>query len=119
MADGGFALVCTVVPTVGKRVFLRAVSTIPTVMHGMTPSAATVKKAAFGHSKSPPLAVQKQLLIEGPPESPSSSLPKRRELLLAVFDVVAWCSFPLGKAGMGLAAARVILIIMQGITPMG
>ena len=115
----GFAWVCLSVTPVRKRVFLRVVTTIPTVMHGMTPSAATVKKAAFGHSKSPPLAVQKQLLIEGPPESPSSSLPKRRELLLAVFDVVAWCSFPLGKAGMGLAAARVILIIMQGITPMG
>ena len=106
------------VPTVGKRVFLRAVSTIPTVMHRMTPSPATVKKAAYGRSKSPPLAVQKQLLIEGPPESPSSSLPKRRELLPAVFDVVAWCSFPLGKAGMGLAATLVILFIMQGITPM-
>ena len=101
-ADDGFALVWMSMPTVGKRVFLRAVSTIPTVMHRMTPSPATVKKAAYGRSKSPPLAVQKQLLIEGPPESPSSSLPKRRELLPAVFDVVAWCSFPLGKAGMGL-----------------
>ena len=76
MADGGFALVCTVVPTVGKRVFLRAVSTIPTVMHGMTPSAATVKKAAYGRSKSPAFAGTKK-------------------------------------------ATRVILIIMQGITPMG
>ena len=59
----GFALVWQVVPTVGKRVFLCVVSAIPTVMHGMTTAAATVKKAAFGRSKSPPLAVKKQLLI--------------------------------------------------------
>ena len=75
-ADGGFALVWTVVPTVGKRVFLLAVSTIPTVMRCMTPSAATVKKAAFGRSKSPAFAGTK-------------------------------------------TATHVILIIMQGITPMG
>ena len=74
--DGGFALVWLAVPTVGKRFFLRVVSTIPTVMRGMTPSSATVKKAAYGRSKSPAFAGTK-------------------------------------------TAARVILIIMQGITPMG
>ena len=63
MADGGFALAWLVVPPVEKRVFLRVVSTIPTIMRCMTPSAATVKKVAFGRSKSPPLAVKKQLLI--------------------------------------------------------
>ena len=68
VAAVGFALVWQVVPTVGKRVFLRVVSAIPTVMHGMTTSAATVKKAAFGRSKSPALAVKKQLLIEAPPQ---------------------------------------------------
>ena len=56
VADSGFALVWMVAPTAGKRVFLRVVSTIPTVMHGMTPSAATVKKAAYGRSKSPAFA---------------------------------------------------------------
>ena len=56
VVDGGFALVCTVAPIVGKRVFLRVVSTIPTVMRCMTPSATTVKKAAFGRSKSPAFA---------------------------------------------------------------
>ena len=56
VVDGGFALAWTVAPTVGKRVFLRAVSTIPTVMHRMTPSAATVKKAAYGRSKTPAFA---------------------------------------------------------------
>ena len=60
VADGGFAFAWMVVPTVGKRVFLRAVSTIPTVMHRMTPSAATVKKAAFGRSKSPAFAGTKK-----------------------------------------------------------
>ena len=47
VVDGGFALAWTVVPTVGKRVFLRAVSTIPTVMRCMTPSTATVKKSGL------------------------------------------------------------------------
>ena len=101
MADGGFALACTAVPTVGKRVFLRDVSTIPTVMHRMTLSAATVKKAAYGRSKSPPLAVQKQLVIGGPspnpPESPSPSLPKGREHNPTEFKAV-WAAFlPLGE----------------------
>ena len=59
----GFALAWMAVPPVGKRVFLCVVSTIPTVMHGMTTAAATVKKAAFGRSKSPPSAVKKQQLI--------------------------------------------------------
>ena len=59
----GFALAWMAVPTVGKRVFLLAVSTIPTVMPCMTTAAATVKKAAIGRKKSPPLAVKKQLLI--------------------------------------------------------
>ena len=47
VVDGGFALAWTVAPTVGKRVFLRVVSTIPTVMRCMTPSAATVKKSGL------------------------------------------------------------------------
>ena len=56
VADGGFALAWMVVPSVGKSVFLRAVSTIPTVMLCMTPSTATVQKAASGRSKSPAFA---------------------------------------------------------------
>ena len=75
VADGGFALAWMAMPTVGKRVFLLVASIIPTVMRCMTPSAATVKKAASGRSKSPAFAGTK-------------------------------------------TAARVILIIMQGITPM-
>ena len=65
----GFALAWMVVPTVGKRVFLLAVSAIPTVMRGMMTAAATVKKAALGRKKSPPLAVKKQLLIGSPSQT--------------------------------------------------
>ena len=60
---GGFALVELVVTPVGKRVFLLIDPTITTVMHDMTPAATTVKKAALGRSKSPPLAVKKHLLV--------------------------------------------------------
>ena len=57
MADVvGFAFLWLSVTPVGKRVFLRVVSTIPTVMRCMTPSATTVKKAASGRSKSPAFA---------------------------------------------------------------
>ena len=59
MVAVGFALVCTVAPIVGKRVSLCVVSAIPTIIRCMTTAAATVKKAAFGCSKSPPLAVKK------------------------------------------------------------
>ena len=44
-AAGGFALVELVAPPVGKRVFLLIVTTITTVMRGMTPAATTVKKS--------------------------------------------------------------------------
>ena len=75
----GFALVWTVVPTVGKRVFLRVVATTPNAMLCMTTTAATVQKAAVGRKKRPPLAVKKQLIV-----SPSLTLPKGREFILAV-----------------------------------
>ena len=79
---GGFALVALVVTPVGKRVFLLIVTTITTVMHDMTPAATTVKKAALGRSKSPPLAVKKHSI-----ESPSLAIPIGREFLLSVFGV--------------------------------
>ena len=55
----GFAFLVTVVTPCGKRVFLLVVATIPNAMRCMATTAATVKKAAFGRSKSPPLAVKK------------------------------------------------------------
>ena len=61
VADGGFAFAWMVVPTVGKRVFLPAVSTISTVMRCMTPSTATVQKAASG--RSPDFVTQKTLIL--------------------------------------------------------
>ena len=82
-ADGGFALVWMVAPTVGKRVFLRVVSSIPTVMRGMTPSSTTVKKAAYGRSKSPALAGSKTAANRSPSpnplKDPPHALPKERE----------------------------------------
>ena len=95
----GFARVCLSVTPVRKRVFLLIVPTIPTVMHGMTTAATTVKKAALGRSKSPPLAVQKQQLVDDPPNSP-----KGWDFILAVFVevVVALISLGEGSAGVSL-----------------
>ena len=61
MADVvGFAFLGLAVTPFGKRVFLLIVATNPNAMLCMTTTAATVQKAAFGRSKSPPLAVKKQ-----------------------------------------------------------
>ena len=75
----GFAFLGVAVASVGKQVFLLVVATIPNAMRCMATTAATVKKAAFGRSKSPPLAVKKQLIV-----SPSLTLPKGREFILVV-----------------------------------
>ena len=75
----GFACLGLAVTPVGKQVFLPAVATIPNAMLCMTTTAATVQKAAGGRKKSPPLAVKKQLIV-----SPSLTLPKGREFILAV-----------------------------------
>ena len=78
---------------VGKRVFLLAVTTNTTVMRGMTPAATTVKKAAVGRSKSPPLAVKKHSI-----ESTSLTLPNGWEFQLAVFGEIA-VFFPIHHLG--------------------
>ena len=75
----GFAFLGKAVTPVGKLVFLLVVATIPNAMLCMTTTAATVQKTAFGRKKSPPLAVKKQLIV-----SPSLTLPKGREFILAV-----------------------------------
>ena len=95
----GFAWVCLSVTPVGKRAFLLIVPIIPTVMHGMTTAATMVKKAALGRSKSPPLAVQKQQLVDEPPNSPTG-----RDFILAAFVevVVALISLGEGSAGVSL-----------------
>ena len=64
----------------GKRVFLIVVAAIPNAMLGITTTAGMVQKAASGRKKRPPLAVKKQLI-----RSPSLTLPKGREFILAVF----------------------------------
>ena len=75
----GFAFLWLSVTPVGKRVFLRVIAATPNAMLRMTTTAGMVQKAAFGRSKSPPLAVKKQLIV-----SPSLTLPKGREFILAV-----------------------------------
>ena len=75
----GFAFLGKAVTPVGKRVFLFVVAVTPNAMLCMTTTAATVQKAAGGRKKSPPLAVKKQLIV-----SPSLTLPKGREFILAV-----------------------------------
>ena len=59
----GFAFLVTVATPVGKQVFLLVITTIPNAMRRMATTAGMVKKAAVGRSKSPPLAVKKQLLV--------------------------------------------------------
>ena len=93
----GFALVELVATPVGKRVFLLIVTTNTTVMHGMTPAATTVKKAALGRSKSPPLAVKKQQLVDDPPNSP-----KGRDFILAAFVEVVVALISLGEGSAGV-----------------
>ena len=56
----GFAFLWLSVTPVGKLVFLFVVATIPNAMLCMTTTSVMVQKAAFGRSKSPPLAVKKQ-----------------------------------------------------------
>ena len=91
-----FAFLWLSVTAVGKQVFLLVVAAIPNAMLCMTTTSVMVQKAAFGRSKSPPLAVKKQLIV-----SPSLTLPKGREFVLVVFEEVVVHTFPLGKAGMG------------------
>ena len=80
MADVvGFAFWGLAVTPVGKQVFLLVVATIPNTMLRMTTTAPTVQKAAGGRKKRPPLAVKKQEI-----ESPSLTLPKGREFILAM-----------------------------------
>ena len=76
----GFAFLWLSVTPVGKRVFLLVVATIPNALLCMPTTAGMVQKAAVGRKKSPPLAVKKQLI-----RSPSLTLPKGREFILAVF----------------------------------
>ena len=108
----GFAFLWLTVTPVGKLVFLIVVAAIPNAMLRMTTTAGMVQKAAGGRSKSPPLAVKKQLIV-----SPSLTLPKGREFILAVLygvmialrslkKIGIWTSFglfsfPVGKVRMG------------------
>ena len=102
----GFAWVALVATPVGKRVFLLIVPTIPTVMHGMTTAATTVKKTALGRSKSPPLAVQKQQLVDDPPNSP-----KGWDFILAAFVEVVVTLISLGEGSAGVSLGWLVTYV--------
>ena len=89
---GGFALAVQSPMPIGKQVFLLGIGTITTVMLCMTPAVTTVKKTAVGGKKSPAGAGTKTAACG----SPSPALPKGREPILAVFEVVGWYALPLG-----------------------
>ena len=59
----GFAFLWLSVTPVGKLVFLLVVAATPNAMLRMTTTAGMVQKAAGGRSRSPPLAVKKQLIV--------------------------------------------------------
>ena len=61
----GFASVGLEPMSVGKRVFLLAIVTIPTVMRRMTTASPTVQKAACGRKKSPAVAGKKTAACGG------------------------------------------------------
>ena len=61
----GFASVGVEPMSVGKRVFLLAIVTIPTVMRRMTTASPTVQKAACGRKKSPAVAGKKTAACGG------------------------------------------------------
>ena len=84
----GLAFLWLSVTPVGKLVFLLVVAAIPNAMLCMTATAATVQKAAFGRSKSPPLAVKKQQLV-----GPSPALTMGWKFILVVFKEVMIRSF--------------------------
>ena len=75
----GFAFLWLSVTPAGKLVFLLVVAATTNAMLCMTTTAGMVQKAAVGRKKRPPLAVKKQLIV-----SPSLTLPKGREFILAV-----------------------------------
>ena len=91
----GFAFLWLSVTAVGKRVFLLVVAAIPNAMLCMTTTAGMVQKAAFGRSKSPPLAVKKQLIV-----GPSPALTNGWKSIPVVFEEVMVTLFFLKKAGM-------------------
>ena len=67
----GFAFLGLMVTPIRKQVFLLVI--ITNVMHCMMTAAITVQKAATGRSKSPPLAVKKQLLVVPLSNSPQGA----------------------------------------------
>ena len=65
-ASEGSAFVAITQPAAGKHVFLRATSSITTVMLSMTSEDAKEQKAAYGRKKSPAYAGKKTITMERP-----------------------------------------------------
>ena len=89
----GFAFLWLSVTAVGKRVFLLVVAAIPNAMLCMTTTAGMDQKAAGGRSKSPPLAVKKQLIV-----GPSLTLPQGVEIHSRCVLGGCGAHLPLGRA---------------------
>ena len=83
----GFALLGLMLTPVRKQVFLLVITVITNVMHRMTTTVFTVQKAAADRSKSPPLAVKKQLLVESFSNSPQGA------------RMLTWCGSHSGCVG--------------------
>ena len=94
----GFALAWMAVPTVGKRVFLLAVSAIPTVMPCMTTAAATVKKRPLAVKKIRRWRYKNSCLLKAYPQ-PS---PKGYSSFLLCLRWLCGTLSPWGRPGWGL-----------------
>ena len=102
----GFAFWGLAVTPVGKRVSLHVVAVIPNAMLCMTTTAGMVQKAAGGRSKSPPLAVQKQQLVDDPPNSP-----KGWDFILAAFVEVVVTLISLGEGSAGVSLGWLVTYV--------
>ena len=101
----GFAFLWLSVTLVGKLVFLLVVAATPNAMLCMMTTAGMVQKAAFGRSKSPPLAVKKQQLV-----SPSPALTNGWEFIPVVFEEIWLRSLLLRKTGVGIHFATAVTL---------
>ncbi len=109
-----------VVLTVGKQVFLRVVTAIPTVMRCMTPAVTTVKKAAVGGKKSPAGAGRKTAAcrspspallktIPSPPKAPPQPSPRGGSPFLLCFRRLCGTPSLWGGLGRGLHKGRELI----------
>ena len=113
-------MVVPVVPTVGKQVFLRLVTAIPTVMRCMTPAMTTVKKVAVGGKKSPAGAGTKTAAwgkpLPNPPKAPPRPSPRGGSPFSLCFRRLGGTPSPWGGLGRGLSAGLTLNTIIPAST---